>query len=175
MQQIARLVSLLSANLGAGALFGFYYTMNVSIMPGLDRTKDFVAIAANQDIGRATKESGFILPLLGTPVCALVAMGLHWKIPTVRNWLAVGMAGWVGMLAVTLTLNVPLNEILDGLDIEPNQTDLKKKWLAYSVDWQRYNWLRVITSGISLVGMAMAMRAPPCVAAGVRAASKKKM
>lgn len=156
-----RLSSLLAANLGAGALFGFFYTMNVSIMPGMDLAPPYAAITANQDIGRATKQSGFIIALLGTPLSTIASIALHRRSPFVRNWLCLGLAGWCGMLAVTLSLNVPLNQILDNLVITPD-TDpkvLRDHWLAYSVDWQKYNWLRVLTSGISLVGMCMAMRA----------------
>ncbi|WP_299410903.1 hypothetical protein [uncultured Roseobacter sp.] len=50
-----KLAVLMAAILGAGALFGFYFTMSVSIMPGLDLTEPYAAIKANQDIGRATQ------------------------------------------------------------------------------------------------------------------------
>ncbi|WP_299734727.1 hypothetical protein [uncultured Roseobacter sp.] len=52
-----KLAVLMAAILGAGALFGFYFTMSVSIMPGLDLTQIYAAIKANRDIGRATQQS----------------------------------------------------------------------------------------------------------------------
>jgi len=153
-----KLASLTAATIGAGALFGFYFTLSVSIMPGFDLTEPYAAITANQDIGRATQKSLFFVALLGTPVALLACIALFWKSQHVRNWLILGMAGWIGMMVVTVTLNEPLNQILDGLTIAYNQGDLADLWASYSVNWQRWNWLRVLTSGISLVAVALAIR-----------------
>lgn len=109
-----KLWTLVVAILGAGALFGFYFTMSVSIMPGLDRTAPYAAIIANQDIGRATQQSLFFVALLGTPIALVAAAALHWRAPSTRNWLVLSVLGWVAMMVVTLALNVPLNQVLDG-------------------------------------------------------------
>lgn len=155
---ILRTATLLASILGAGALFGFYFTMSVSIMPGLDLTEPYSAIVANQDIGRANKASLFFVALMGTPLAISACMALHWKSSGARNWLALGLLGWVGMLLVTLTLNVPLNQILDGLSIVPDQEGLSDLWADYTVDWQKWNWLRVLTSGLSLIFVALAIQ-----------------
>ncbi|MBL4812944.1 MAG: DUF1772 domain-containing protein [Rhodobacteraceae bacterium] len=157
MQSI-KLTVLIAALLGAGALFGFYFTMSVSIMPGLDLTEPYAAITANQDIGRANKQSLFFVALMGTPVAIIAGVALYWRAKSTRNWLLLGLLGWVGMLVVTLMLNVPLNQILDGLNITAGQDGLADIWAAYAVDWQKWNWLRVLTSGLSLVFVACAFR-----------------
>ena len=154
-----RLTTLMAAILGSGALFGFYFTMSVSIMPGLDATNPFAAITANQDIGRATQKSWFFVALLGTPIALLAAIVFLWRDVAARNWLVLSMIGWFAMMVVTLTLNVPLNNVLDGLIISPDQDGLSELWAAYGVDWQRWNWLRVLTSGLSLMFVAVAFRA----------------
>lgn len=153
-----RLTVLMAAILGTGALFGFYFTLSVSIMPGLDLTDPYVAITANQDIGRATQQSWFFVALLGTPIVLITGIALHWKISKIRNWLVLSAMGWIAMMVVTLSFNVPLNQVLDGLTIMPDQVDLAEQWAAYAVDWQRWNWLRVLTSGVSLVALAMGLR-----------------
>ena len=127
-------------------------------MPGLDQTNPFAAITANQDIGRATQQSLFFVALLGTPVALVFAVALCWREGAQRNWLLLSLLGWVIMLVVTLVLNVPLNNILDGLSIVPDQTDLASIWASYSDDWQKWNWLRVISSGLSLVFASLAFR-----------------
>lgn len=154
-----KLAILIAAVLGSGALFGFYFTMSVSIMPGLDATDPYAAITANQDIGRATQKSWFFVALLGTPIALLTAIVLFWRDATSRNWLVLSMTGWLAMMIVTLTLNVPLNNVLDGLAISPGQDGLADLWDAYGVDWQRWNWLRVLTSGLSLIFAILAIRA----------------
>ncbi len=62
------------------------------------------------------------------------------------------------MMVVTVLFNVPLNQILDGLTITPDQANFADLWASYSVDRQKWNWLRVLTSGISLVAIALAIR-----------------
>ncbi|WP_299919371.1 anthrone oxygenase family protein [uncultured Roseobacter sp.] len=98
------------------------------------------------------------MALLGTPIALLACIALYWKARLVRNWLVLGMAGWIAMMVVTVLFNVPLNQILDGLTITPDQANFADLWASYSVDWQKWNWLRVLTSGISLVAIALAIR-----------------
>ena len=110
-------LTLYLAILEAGALFGFYFTMSVSIMPGFDLTDPYAALRANQDIGRATQQSTFFIALLGTPVLLIVALVSGWRERTSRSWSAAALAGWIGMMAVMFLFNVPLNQLLDGMTI----------------------------------------------------------
>ena len=150
---------LLITNLLAAALFGFYFTMSFSIMPGLDLTAPFSAILANQEIGHATQQSFFVVALLGTPIGLIIAIIIasQAKNPVQRTWLIIAMIGWIGMLVVTLTLNVPLNQILDGLTIAPDQAGLAQLWADYSIDWQKWNLLRLATSGLTVLGLNVAL------------------
>lgn len=143
-----------------GALFGFFYTMSISIMPGLDLTAPYSAILANQEIGHATQNYFFAVPMIGTPLLAAFAAVYYFRQQDRRLALlfAGAIASWIGMLVVTLTLNVPLNQILDGLQITAEQEDLTQLWASYSVDWQVYNWLRVGFSGLSLFFAAIAFQ-----------------
>lgn len=143
-----------------GALFGFFYTMSISIMPGLDLTAPYSAILANQEIGHATQNYFFAVPMIGTPLLALIA-AIYYLKQKRKNmvFLFIGtVVAWVCMLVVTLMLNVPLNQILDGLKITTEQTDLAQLWASYSIDWQVYNWLRVGFSGMSLLFVAIALK-----------------
>lgn len=143
-----------------GALFGFFYTMSISIMPGLDLTSPYSAILANQEIGHATQNYFFAVPMIGTPLLAVIAAVYYLKQRHKKTaFLFVGAAAaWVGMLVVTLMLNVPLNQILDGLKISSEQGNLAQLWASYSIDWQVYNWLRVGFSGLSLLFAAIAFK-----------------
>jgi len=136
-------LTLYLAILGAGALFGFYFTMSVPIMPGFDLTDPYAALQANQDIGRATQQSAFFVALLGTPVLLIVALVSGWRDRTSRSWIAAALAGWIGIMAVTFLFNVPLNQLLDGMTISPTAKGLDQAWQTYSVPWQFWNWFRV--------------------------------
>lgn len=144
------------AILGAGALFGFYFTMSVSIMPGFDMSPPYAALIANQEIGRATQQSLFFVALLGTPIALLALLSLSFKQAAVRRYLIVALLGWALMMIVTFYGNVPLNQILDALTISSDMDGAEAAWQAYSVPWQNWNWLRVLFSGFSLLSTAFA-------------------
>ena len=153
-----RSATLYLAILGAGALFGFYFTMSVSIMPGFDLTDPYAALQANQDIGRATQQSAFFVALLGTPVLLIVALFAGWERVSSRNWLLVSLAGWIAMMVVTFLCNVPLNQMLDGMTISPTASGLDGTWQTYSVPWQFWNWFRVASSGVTLLAAVIALK-----------------
>lgn len=148
--------------LSAGALFGFFYTMSISIMPGLDLTSPYSAIVANQEIGHATQNYFFAVPMIGTPVLGIITAIYFFKSNRkTSTLLLLSVLAWVGMLLVTLMLNVPLNQILDGVKITAEQEGLSQIWAAYSIDWQKYNWLRTLFSGFTLLFASLAYKTAP--------------
>lgn len=149
------------AILASGALFGFYFTMSVSIMPGFDATVPYAALQANQDVGRATQQSAFFVALLGAPLALIIAIVLTRKESAVWGWLAVSLVAWAAMMTVTLLGNVPLNQMLDGQTIDAGAPGLAEAWRAYSEPWQFWNWLRVATMAIGLLAVAHAYRQMP--------------
>lgn len=146
---------LIIANLCAGGLFGFFFTMSHSIMTGLDQTPAYSALIANQMIGRATQQSLFFVLLVGTPISIIIGSVLAWRLrhKATSSCLLVGLLGWTGMLAITLIYNVPLNQILDGLTLEPNMKEAIASWQAYSIDWQIWNHVRVALSAITAIAV----------------------
>lgn len=153
-------ISTLVSILLAGALFGFFYTLSISIMPGLDLTEPYSAIVANQAIGRASQNTFFTLALLGTPLSLIISLILTWlkgnKIG--GYWFGAALVAFIAMVIVTATLNVPLNQVLDAVAVTPQQSDLQQIWEAYSTDWQRWNWLRVLFSGLTLLFASIALQ-----------------
>lgn len=149
----------LLALLCTGALFGFFFTMSVSIMPGLDLAEPYSALVANQAIGNATQQSLFAVALLGTPITLIILLVLMWraKLRDEGSWISGAMLAFIAMMVVTLTLNVPLNQILDALPLSEAIENPGDLWLSYSVDWQKWNWLRVLFSGLSVLALGRAM------------------
>ncbi len=128
-------------------------------MPGLDQTDPYSALLANQEIGRATKQSYFFVALAGTPLLLLTALAISLKNAYRAGvvWLIAALLSFVGMIFITLNSNVPLNDILDGLNISPGQEDLADLWRQYSVDWQKWNFWRFVLSGVTVTASALAL------------------
>lgn len=146
-----RTASIILAILLSGGLFGFFFTMQYSIMPGFDQTPAYSALISNQMIGRATQGSYFIVLLLGSPIMLIVSMALCAPKSARRliPWLFAAVLAWGAMGATTMLLNVPLNQALDALPLSPDMKDAQVAWEAYSPDWQRWNLWRVAFSAIS--------------------------
>jgi len=159
-----RLACIALAILASGGLFGFFYTMSFSIIPGLDDTPAYSALIANQMIGRATQGSSFIVLLLGAPAMIIAAIAL--SLPKAKRlalpWLVAALLCWIGMVVVTLTLDVPLNQALDGLALHPGMPNAEEAWLAYSPEWQQWNFWRVgfsaVSTALATVGIVFAIK-----------------
>ena len=56
-----------------------------------------------------------------------------------------------------MLVNVPMNENLAKLSVPTDIEAAREIWLAYSPDWQFWNQLRTVTSGIGvlLVGLGI--------------------
>ncbi len=133
--------------------------MSVSIMPGLDLAEPYSALVANQAIGNATQQSFFAVALLGTPITLIILLVLMWRaqLRDEGSWVGGALLAFIAMMVVTLALNVPLNQILDALPLTAEIEDPRGLWLSYSVDWQKWNWLRVLFSGLSLLALGRAL------------------
>ncbi len=158
MKNITNVATLLSI-LAAGALFGFFYTLSISVMPGLDQAEPYSAIVVNQEIGRATQNTFFTAALLGLPLLLIVSFVLSMlgDKQKGRFWFIAALAAFIGMVLVTTLLNVPLNQALDAVVVTPDHGNLQQIWNDYSIDWQRWNWLRVFFSGLTLLFASLAL------------------
>ncbi|WP_370399172.1 DUF1772 domain-containing protein [Sulfitobacter sp. JB4-11] len=146
-------LSLLSL-IQAGALFGFFYAWVCSTMWGLDATDPRVAIQAMQAMNASVRNAVFAPVFFGTPVVlGLTALVLYRTGDAAAGlWFALA-TGVIGVLAVGLTIavNVPMNEALARIDVPSDLDAARDVWLAYSPDWQFWNQVRTVTSGIGLL------------------------
>lgn len=159
MKKITNL-AILSSILLAGALFGFFFTLSFSVMPGLDLVEPYSAITANQEIGRATQNMFFSVVLLGTPLLLIVSFVLS-SIGNKKKGiflLVAALASFIMMMLVTAFLNVPLNQALDAIVVTPQQDNLQQIWDDYSIDWQRWNLFRLFFSGLTLLFASLALQ-----------------
>jgi uncharacterized membrane protein len=153
MPSLIRPLALLSLLLSA-ALFGFFYAWVCSTMWGLDTTDPRVAIAAMQAMNASVRNAVFAPAFFGTaPVLLLTAFViLREKQSGAALWF--GLAGvMVAVLAVALTaaFNIPMNEALAGVAVPQDIEDARIIWAEYSTQWQVWNQIRTVTSGIAVL------------------------
>lgn len=147
------LLIFLSLGLSA-AIFGFFYAWVCSTMWGLDAADPRVAIGAMQAMNASVLNAVFAPAFFATPfvlAAAAYALGKQGFGHSARLFaLSAAVYFCFGML-LTMFANVPMNEALAIQTVPTEITTAREVWRAYSPDWQVWNQLRTIASGLSFL------------------------
>jgi uncharacterized membrane protein len=155
--------------IASAAAGGMMYVFSTFIMRGLDRTGPVDAITAMRAINaEANASAAFLLAYLGAAVLALVvgvvaAVQLRQR---GRWWVLVGAVFGILAAIITMALNVPLNDHLDGVDPQGlSGADAAREWQAYYTPWTAWNHVRTVTAFVAaalmLIGLLQDRRAAP--------------
>lgn len=144
----------LVALLLTGALFGFFYAWVCSTMWGLDAADPRTAIAAMQAMNASVRNPVFFpaffltAPALGLAALMAERAGARGS-ATLLAGAAVVVA--VGCVALTATVNVPMNRALAQVAVPEDIGQAAEIWAGYSPRWQLFNTLRTIVAGLALL------------------------
>jgi uncharacterized membrane protein len=153
------LAATFAAVLVSGGVFGFFYAWSFTVMRGLGRTDPVGAIEAMQAINASIMTGWFALIFFGTPVITAAGAGLAWlagERPAALWLVAAALAYLVGCFAVTVVVNVPMNDALAGLDARA-EADPAAAWAAYAGRWTAWNHVRTAACGVTLLAAALAL------------------
>ena len=151
--------AIFAAALGSGLMAGLFFVFSAFMMTALARLGAPQGIAAMQSVNVAILNPLFLIVFMGTAVLSLVtAVGAIW------NWSATG-SGWmlagsllylVGIMAVTMLFNVPLNDALAAVD--PASGEGAALWARYLDVWVKWNHLRTVAGLGALACFIQALR-----------------
>jgi uncharacterized membrane protein len=152
MHSIATL-SIFVATLLAGGVFGFFYAWSVTVMRGLSAADGVSAIASMNAVNATIMTPWFAILFFGAPAAAAVAATLAWLGGDRGAALAMAAAAviyLVGCFAVTVVVNVPMNDALAQVD--PRATaDPAAAWRDYAVPWTAWNHVRTAACGLAFL------------------------
>lgn len=142
MKQLLSL-SVLAAAIGSGVLGGLFFSWSNMVMPAFARIPAQAGIAAMNAANQTVYNPLFFLFFMGVPLLSLVL--------AVYAAMNLGQAGspaliagavliTVGMFAVTMAANVPMNEALASLD--PNGAAAADYWQVVLDRWPLWNHVR---------------------------------
>ena len=158
-----RRLPLLVALLFCGAMFGFFFAWQCSTVIGLNRVEPAVAIRAMQAMNASVRNMAFGTAFFGTPV-VLAGFAIGMALLSERGRAALlALALLVhlgGVIAVTATINVPLNQILALVDPLADAATAAQAWADYAGPWLSGNLLRTLASGLSLALVGIALLLP---------------
>jgi D-alanyl-D-alanine carboxypeptidase len=153
MTAVAVAIALLLCSLTAGFLFAFA----VVVMPGLGRLGDAAYLRAFQVVDGVIQENQplFILVWVGSIVAMLAVLGLGlWSLTGVDRTLLLGAGALylVGVQVPTLAINVPLNNRVQGLDVDAlDAPALGEARAAFETRWNRWNVIRTVLAVAAVV------------------------
>ncbi|MCF3641218.1 DUF1772 domain-containing protein [Rhizobium sp. TRM95111] len=147
-----------AAAIGAGLNAGLFFIFSVCIMAAFARLPAADGIAAMNAINVVIQNPLFFLAFFGTALAALVlvAVGFLQGGPAAMPLIAAGLVFLVGVIGVTVAVNVPLNDALAAA--APGSADAAALWQRYLSVWTLWNHVRTVASILSLGLFVLAYR-----------------
>ncbi len=149
---------ILCALLGCGLMAGLFFAFSVAVMRALANLSPERGIAAMQAINIAILNPVFLTVFMGTSaLCAylLLASLLTGRTASSPYLLAGSLLYLLGVLLVTVTVNVPLNNTLAPLT--PDNPDSIAVWNTYLSRWTAWNHVRTVAATLATALFAVAL------------------
>ncbi|MFD7664934.1 DUF1772 domain-containing protein [Streptomyces sp. NPDC059788] len=149
MYDSIRTAALSAATVTTGLIAGLFFAFSCAVLPGLRQADDATFVTAMQRINSAILNGWFALAFVGAPLLIVAAIALHLRTGTgpALLWLTAALALYAVMLAITFTVNVPLNNTLEAAGTPDGLAALRTHFEAR---WTHWNHIRTLTTTAAL-------------------------
>jgi uncharacterized membrane protein len=157
---VASRTVLLAATLTMGLMAGVFGLYSHTIMRGLGRTDDRTFIRAFQEMDRAIINPWFMLAFLGALGFTGLAAVLHLGRPArpVLLWVGLALVLYLVAFAITIGVNVPLNNALKAAGDPDRIADpAAVRALFDEARWVAWNHVRTLVSTVAFGCLAWAL------------------
>ncbi|MGW0968697.1 anthrone oxygenase family protein [Streptomyces sp. NPDC002516] len=144
-----------AATVATGLIAGVFYVFACAVMPALARSDDRVFIEVMQNIDEVIQNPVFLLGFLGALVLTAVAAWQARGGPD-RWWVLAALMAYTLAFAVTVTVNVPLNDALAGAGPPAGIADPAAVRDRFENTWVAWNVVRAVSSTLALACLAAA-------------------
>ena len=146
-------IILATAILLTGLMAGIFFTWSNAVKPGIGKLSDLEYLRALQSMNRVILNKAFIGIFLGAVIAVALVPIFHFKLsPDNIFWIFILalVTYWIGVFGITVFGNIPLNEILDKINLESIALEeIKALRTSTEVKWNNLNLIRSISSGIT--------------------------
>lgn len=152
-------IILIVATVFAGLMAGLFYAWSISVTPGLAAVNDQNYLHAFQSMNRAILNPAFFIAFMGQAIVLPLLSYLYFNTSNGQFGyiLAATVLYWIGCMAITMFGNVPLNNTLEALQINTmTAEDMDLFRLGFEKKWNQLNWIRTISTLLSLVFLIIA-------------------
>ena len=148
-------IILASAIILTGLMAGIFFTWSNAVKPGIGKLSDIEYLRALQSMNRVILNNAFRIIFLGSIIAVALVPVFYFNLyPKNIFWLFVFtlVIYWIGVFGVTVSGNIPLNEILDKTNLESiTLEEIKTLRESIELKWNNYNLIRCISSGITFI------------------------
>ena len=139
-----------------GGLFaGLFATFSYAVMPGLRRTDDATFARSMREINVAILNPALGVVFGGSVLASIAAAVLGFDDAGARWWLVAGAALVFAAGAVTMGINVPMNDrLLTGVDAGQPHASVRE---AFEAPWVRWNHVRTVVSIAGFTALVVAL------------------
>jgi uncharacterized membrane protein len=150
---------LLVAMLSMGLMAGLFYAFDVSVMPGLARTGDQTFVTAMQQINAAIQNSVFGATFVGAFLLTATAAFLQHRngARAAVRWILAALLLYVVALAITMGINVPLNDQLAAAGDPSRAVDIVAVRNNFEGLWEATNVVRTVACTLALACLGQAL------------------
>ena len=138
-----------------GLMAGIFFTWSNAVKPGIGKLSDIEYLRALQSMNRVILNNVFRIIFLGAIIAVALVPVFYFNLyPKNIFWLFVFtlVIYWIGVFGVTVSGNIPLNEILDKTNLESiTLEEIKTLRKSIELKWNNYNLIRCISSGITFI------------------------
>lgn len=158
--EMLRIAVLLAATVTMGIGAGVYLLYSFAIMPGLRRVSDRTFVGAFQQIDTAIVGPFLLVFFFGPLILTILAGALHLgqEERSVLPWIGIAFILQLAILAITLVINVPLNNGIKAAGNPDTIDDISAVRQSFNeTRWSSWNLFRSVTSTVSVTSLAWAL------------------
>lgn len=152
MEMTTSNLTLFAATLLIGLTAGLCFTWGNAVTPGIGQLDNLTYLQAFQKMNRSIENPLFFAVFFGSFLVGIAAIfankGVspeHFRLVSI----AIGIY-FIGVVLVTITGNVPLNQVLDKTDlVQSSAEQLQALRDRFEQPWNRFHLIRVIASILS--------------------------
>ena len=140
---------------------GLVYTFAVVVMPGIKTLPDYDFLSAFKVMDRVIQQNDprFIVVWVGSVLALIIACILGFgALDGIQRLMliAVTLIYVLGVQAPTFTINIPMNNRLQALELETlTPAELQAERAAFEGRWNYWNAFRTIVAGISTLTLIL--------------------
>ncbi len=153
-------ILLITTTLFSGMIAGLFYAWTISVTPGLAKIDNSSYLKAFQSMNRAILNPAFFIAFFG--VLALLIYHSYVSFTSqdqAQSWLIISatILYILGIMAVTIAGNIPLNNSLESLQIESMSIEQMETFRSgFENKWNALNLIRTVCSAVSFLLLIIA-------------------